>query len=135
MPIARAVATRSPIIIFDDSTSALDAQTEAEVMRAIGVSVDGHDISSFDREQLRRKLGIVLQDTQLFMGTIKGNMLYGRQDATDEEIVAAAKMANAYHVIMGLPDKYETVVSSNGDSISRGQRQLLAIARIMLIDP
>lgn len=69
------------------------------------------------------------------MGTIKGNMLYGRQDATDEEIVAAAKMANAYHVIMGLPDKYETVVSSNGDSISRGQRQLLAIARIMLIDP
>ena len=78
MTIARAVATRSPIIIFDDSTSALDAQTEAEVMRAIGVSVDGHDISSFDREQLRRKLGIVLRDTQLFMGSIKDNMRYGR---------------------------------------------------------
>ena len=78
MTIARAVATRSPIIIFDDSTSALDAQTEAEVMRAIGVSVDGHDISSFDREQLRRKLGIVLRDTQLFMGTIKDNIRYGR---------------------------------------------------------
>lgn len=99
------------------------------------IYIDDHDISFFDREQLRRKLGLVLQDTQLFMGTIRDNIRYGKPDAKDDEIRTVAKMANADHFIESLPEGYDTFISSNADSISKGQRQLLAIARIMLLDP
>jgi ATP-binding cassette subfamily B protein len=99
------------------------------------IYIDDHDISSFDREQLRKKLGIVLQDTQLFMGTIRENIRYGKPDAKDDEIRKVARMANADHFIESLPEGYDTLISSNADSISKGQRQLLAIARIMLLDP
>ncbi len=78
---------------------------------------------------------MVLQDTNLFTGTIKDNIKYGRQDATDEEVIEAAKLANAHGFISRLPNGYDTELSGDGASLSQGQRQLLAIARCALIDP
>lgn len=96
---------------------------------------DGINIKDMNKNDLRRSLGIVLQDTNLFTGTIMENIRYGRLDATDEEVIEAAKLANADGFITRLPDGYNTVISGNGESLSQGQRQLLSIARAAVADP
>lgn len=99
------------------------------------IRYDGININKIKKDDLRRSLGIVLQDTHLFTGTIKENIRYGRLDATDEEVVAAAKLANAHSFIMRLPKGYDTQIKGDGGSLSQGQRQLLAIARAAIADP
>ena len=84
---------------------------------------------------MRRSLGIVLQDTHLFTGTVMENIRYGKLDATDEEVIAAARLANADGFIRRLPDGYDTMLSGDGKNLSQGQRQLLAIARAAVADP
>lgn len=96
---------------------------------------DGRDISGVKRESLRQHMGFVLQDTFLFQGTILENIRYGKLDATDEEVIEAAKQANADSFIRKLPDQYGTVLNQDGSGISQGQRQLLSIARAILTDP
>ncbi|MEJ2150976.1 MAG: ATP-binding cassette domain-containing protein [Chloroflexota bacterium] len=98
------------------------------------IRVDGHDIRTVKQESLRRQLGIVLQDTYLFSGTVMDNIRYGRLDASDEEVIEAAKLANADQFIRRLPHGYQTEVSEQGANFSQGQRQLLAIARAVLAD-
>jgi ATP-binding cassette subfamily B protein len=99
------------------------------------ITIDGRDIKEYTRDSLRKCFGIVLQDTYLFSGTIRDNIKYGKPDATDEEVRAAARMANADVFIERLPNGYDTVLSENGGNLSQGQRQLLAIARVILADP
>jgi ATP-binding cassette, subfamily B, multidrug efflux pump len=99
------------------------------------ITIDGRDIRSVTKEDLRRQLGIVLQDTFLFSGTVMENIRYGRLDATDEEVVAAARLANADQFIHRLPQSYQTELSERASNLSQGQRQLLAIARAILADP
>lgn len=99
------------------------------------ITVDGVDIRDISRKELRSNYGMVLQDTWLKSGTVRENIAYGKPDATDEEIVAAAKSAHAHSFIRRLPDGYDTVITGNGENISEGQRQLLCIARIMLCLP
>jgi ATP-binding cassette subfamily B multidrug efflux pump len=99
------------------------------------ITVDGHDIRQVQKASLRRQLGIVLQDTFLFTASVKENIRYGRLDATDQEVVAAARLANADHFIRRLPRGYDTKLSERGSNLSQGQRQLLAIARAVLADP
>ncbi|WP_062355257.1 ABC transporter ATP-binding protein [Bacillus kwashiorkori] len=99
------------------------------------ISIDGIDISDMKRSELRNLFGIVLQDTWLFNGTIKDNIAYGREDATELEIIQAAKGAHADHFIRTLPDGYETVLNEEASNISQGQKQLLTIARAILSDP
>ena len=96
---------------------------------------DGHDIKSIEKDSLRSSLGIVLQDTHLFTGTVMENIRYGRLAATDEECVAAARLANADSFIKHLPDGYNTMLTGDGTNLSQGQRQLLAIARAAVADP
>ena len=96
---------------------------------------DGHDIKSIEKNALRSSLGIVLQDTHLFTGTVMENIRYGRLTATDEECMAAAKLANADSFIKHLPDGYNTMLTGDGTNLSQGQRQLLAIARAAGADP
>lgn len=98
------------------------------------INIDGRSIKDYEVNQLREKIGIVLQDTFLFSGTIMENIRYGRLAATDEEVIAAAKMASAHCFIKHLPKQYETHIISGGSSLSQGQRQLLAIARAILAD-
>ena len=98
------------------------------------VYVDGHDIRNVTRKSLRKAYSMVLQDTWLFHGTIFENIAYGKQGATMEEVVAAAKAAHIHGYISRLPEGYNTVLSDNGTSISKGQKQLLTIARAMLLD-
>lgn len=93
------------------------------------IRYDGININKIKKPDLRRSLGIVLQDTNLFTGTIKDNIRYGKLDATDEEVIEAAKLANAHDFIMHLPDGYDTMLESDGANLSQGQRQLLSIAR------
>ena len=99
------------------------------------IRYDGININKIKKADLRRSLGIVLQDTNLFTGTIKENIKYGKEHATDEEVIAAAKLANAHDFIMRLPKGYNTMLSSNGANLSQGQRQLLSIARAAINDP
>jgi len=99
------------------------------------ILIDGNNIDAYTRQSLRQNFGMVLQDTYLFSGTIKENLRYGRIDATDEEIINAAKMAASHAFIAGLPDGYQTQLIEGGSNISQGQRQLLAITRAILADP
>ena len=99
------------------------------------ITYDGIDVKAIKKDDLRRSLGAVLQDTHLFTGTILDNIRYGRLEATDEECIAAAKSANAHSFIRRLPDGYNTVVTGDGANLSQGQRQLLAIARAAVADP
>ena len=96
------------------------------------ITLDGHDIRDFDRHDLRNYFGMVLQDTWLFKGTIMENIRYGRQDATDEEVIAAAKAAHAHHFIESLPGGYQMELNEESDNVSQGQKQLLTIARAIL---
>lgn len=99
------------------------------------ITVDGQDTSAIERERLRRHIGMVLQDTWLFGGTIAENIAYGRPEATREEVVEAASAAHADHFIRALPDGYDTVVETDEGSLSAGERQLITIARAFVIDP
>ena len=99
------------------------------------VRYDGININKIRKSDLRRSLGVVLQDTNLFTGTVMENIRYGRLDATDEECIAAAKLANAHDFITRLPEGYDTELTGNGARLSQGQRQLLAIARAAVADP
>ena len=99
------------------------------------ITVDGHNIQSVTRSSLRRQYGMVLQESWLFSGTVRENISYGREDASMEEVIAAAKKAHAHSFIMRLPQGYDTVISEDGGNLSQGQRQLLCIARVMLVDP
>ena len=99
------------------------------------IRYDGINVNKIKKADLRRSLGIVLQETNLFTATVKDNIRFGKLDATDEEIVAAAKLANADGFIRQLPDGYDTVLTGNGANLSQGQRQLLAIARAAIADP
>ena len=98
------------------------------------IRVGGHDVRDYDRADLRSLFGMVLQDTWLFNGTIRENIRYGKLDATDEEVEAAAKAAFAHHFIMTLPHGYDTVINEDASNVSQGQRQLLTIARAILAD-
>ena len=96
------------------------------------ITYDGLDIKSINKDDLRKSLGVVLQDTHLFTGTVMENIRYGRLDATDEECINAARLANAHSFIKHLPEKYDTMITGDGANLSQGQRQLLAIARAMV---
>lgn len=99
------------------------------------IRYDGININKIKKEDLRRSLGMVLQDTNLFTGTIKENIKYGKSEATDEEVIQAAKLANAHEFIERLPNGYDTMLTGNGSQLSQGQRQLLAIARVAINNP
>lgn len=99
------------------------------------IRYDGININKIKKADLRRSLGVVLQETNLFTGTVMDNIRYGRLDATDEECIRAAKLANAHDFIARLPDGYSTELTANGASLSQGQRQLIAIARAAVADP
>ncbi len=99
------------------------------------IRFDGININKIKKADLRHSLGMILQDTSLFTGTIRENIRFGRLDATDEDIINAAKLANAHDFIMRMPDGYDTVITNNGEGLSQGQRQLLSIARAAVADP
>ncbi|MBQ0026344.1 MAG: ATP-binding cassette domain-containing protein, partial [Lachnospiraceae bacterium] len=99
------------------------------------IRYDGININSIQKKYLRKSLGIVLQETNLFTGTVMENIRYGKLDATDEECIAAAKLANAHSFIRKLPDGYNTMLDGDGSNISQGQRQLISIARAAVANP
>ncbi len=99
------------------------------------ILVDGHNVKDFNRGELRKMFGMVLQDTWLFGGTIKENIKYGKPDATDEEVIAAAKAAHVHHFIQTLPNGYDMIIDEESSNISQGQKQLLTIARVILANP
>ena len=99
------------------------------------ITYDGFNIRDIGKDDLRHSLAMVLQDTHLFTGTVRENIRYGRKDATDEEVERAAKLANAHSFIMHLPERYDTMIVDDGENLSQGQRQLLAIARAAVADP
>ena len=104
-------------------------------VNAGAILVDGHDIRDFNRSELRQMFGMVLQDTWLFNGTIRENIRYGRLDATDEEVVAAAKAAHVHHFVQTLANGYDMELNEEASNVSQGQKQLLTIARAILADP
>jgi ATP-binding cassette subfamily B protein len=116
-------------------TTIVNVLTRFYDIHAGRVTVDGIDIKRIKKDDLRRQLGIVLQDVYLFAGSVMDNIRYGRLDATDEECVAAAKLANADGFITRLPQGYATLLSERGSNLSQGQRQLLSIARAVVADP
>ena len=99
------------------------------------ITYDGFNIRDIAKDDLRRSLAMVLQDTHLFTGTVRENIRFGRKDATDDDIIKAAKLANAHSFIMHLPQGYDTMIVDDGENLSQGQRQLLAIARAAVADP
>jgi len=99
------------------------------------IRIDGHDIRSTTRRDLRKQFGMVLQDTWLYNGTIMENIRYGRPEATDEEVYAAARAAHVDHFVHTLPDGYNMVLNEEASNVSQGQKQLLTIARAVLADP
>ena len=99
------------------------------------IKIDGIDIKDIRRDNVRKLFGMVLQDTWLFNGTIKENIAYAKPDATEDEIIEAAKSAYADHFIRTLPEGYDTVINEEADNISQGEKQLLTIARAMLANP
>lgn len=99
------------------------------------IRYDGININKIKKGDLRKSLGMVLQDTNLFTGTIKENIKYGNEFATDEEVIEAAKLANAHDFIVRLPDGYDTILTGNGAQLSQGQRQLISIARVAINNP
>jgi len=99
------------------------------------ILVDGHNIKDFERGELRKMFGMVLQDTWLFGGSIKDNIRYGKPDATDEEVIEAAKAAHVHHFIQTLPKGYDMILNEESSNVSQGQKQLLTIARVILADP
>jgi ATP-binding cassette subfamily B protein len=99
------------------------------------ISIDGHDIAEFDRGEIRKLFGMVLQDTWLFSGTIKDNIKYSKQDASDSEVIEAAKAAHVHHFIKTLPNSYNMEINEETSNISQGQKQLLTIARVILANP
>lgn len=99
------------------------------------IRYDGININHIKKADLRHSLGIVLQDVNLFTGTVMENIRYGKLDATDDECIAAAKLSNAHDFITRLPEGYNTMLTSNGANLSQGQRQLLSIARAAVADP
>lgn len=103
--------------------------TEGEIL------VDGHNVKDFDRGELRKMFGMVLQDTWLFGGTVKENIKYSKEEATDTEVIQAAKAAHVHHFIKTLPNGYNSLINEESTNISAGQKQLLTIARVILADP
>jgi ATP-binding cassette subfamily B protein len=99
------------------------------------VLIDGHDVRDVTLDSLRSQIGIVLQETNLFSGTIRDNIAFGRSDATDEEVFEAAKAAAAHDFIMSFPEGYNTAVGERGTTLSGGQKQRIAIARALLLNP
>ena len=99
------------------------------------IDVDGHNIKDFKRGELRKMFGMVLQDTWLFGGTVKENIKYSKEDATDDEVIQAAKAAHVHHFIKTLPNGYNSIINEESTNISAGQKQLLTIARVILADP
>ena len=99
------------------------------------IYVDGHNIKDFERGELRKMFGMVLQDTWLFGGTVKDNIKYSKEDATDDEVIQAAKAAHVHHYIKTLPNGYNSIINEESSNISAGQKQLLTIARVILADP
>jgi ATP-binding cassette subfamily B protein len=116
-------------------TTIVNLLTRFYEIQAGKITIDGKDIRSVRKQDLRQKLGLVLQDTFLFSGTVMENIRYGRLDATDEECIHAAEMADADHFIRQLPQGYQTNLSERASNLSQGQRQLLSIARTILADP
>jgi ATP-binding cassette subfamily B protein len=116
-------------------TTVINLLTRFYEVEAGRISIDGKDIRALRKADLRRQLGLVLQDTFLFSGTVLDNIRYGRLEATDEECIEAARLADADHFIRQLPLGYQTQLSERGGNLSQGQRQLLAIARAVLADP
>ena len=99
------------------------------------IRYDGININKIRKEDLRKSLGMVLQDVNLFTGTIRENIRYGNENASDEEVIEAAKLANAHNFITHLPQGYDTMIDGNGGSLSQGQKQLISIARAALNNP
>lgn len=99
------------------------------------ILVDGHNIKDFDRGELRKMFGMVLQDTWLFGGTVKENIKYGKEDATDDDVIRAAQAAHVHHFIKTLPNGYNSILNEESSNVSAGQKQLLTIARVILADP
>ncbi len=100
-----------------------------------GIFIDGTNINEISRDSLRTNFGMVLQETWLFSGTIKENIAYGKPNATEDEIISAAKASGSHSFIRHLPKGYDTIITDLGENLSQGQRQLLTIARVMLVDP
>ncbi len=99
------------------------------------ILIDGHNIKDFDRGELRKNFGMVLQDTWLFGGTVKDNIKYGKEEATDAQVIQAAKAAHVHHFIKTLPQGYQSIINEESSNISAGQKQLMTIARVILVDP
>ncbi|QHT64147.1 ABC transporter ATP-binding protein [Paenibacillus lycopersici] len=116
-------------------TTIVNLLTRFYDVTAGSITIDGRDIRDYTKDSLRQAFGIVLQDTYLFAGTIRDNIKYGKPDATDAEMERAAALANALPFIRRLPQRFDTALSENGSNLSQGQRQLLAIARVILADP